>query len=328
MTLRSYPKTRLRRLRQNPAWRHLVAEHHLAVSDLIMPLFLCDEGEAATIPSFPHIMRYSISALPKKIEHIAKLGIKAIMLFPKIPDRLKTDDGAEALNENNLISQAIKKIKSTQPTMLVIADVALDPYTSHGHDGLIKNNMVLNDETNAILVKQAILLADIGADAVAPSDMMDGRVGMIRQALENKKYHNTIIISYAAKYASCFYGPFRDAVGSSLKGDKKTYQINPANSDEALAKVKMDINEGADVVMIKPALPFLDIIHRVKQQFQMPTFAYQVSGEYAMLASAGENNYLSMDDAMMESLLSIKRSGADAIVCYAADHIAKTLQNI
>ena len=325
---RSYPETRLRRLRQNKAWRGLVAEHTLTARDLILPLFLRAADDVAIIPSLPNILRHAIADLPKVIDDAAAAGITAVMLFPKTPDNLKTDDGQEALRDNNLVAQAIKKIKSTHPDMLVITDVALDPYTSHGHDGLIKNGEILNDETVAVLCQQALLLASLGADAVAPSDMMDGRVGAIRKKLEGAQYYNTIIISYAAKYASCFYGPFRDAVGSGklLQGDKKTYQMNHVNSTEALQEVAMDIHEGADVVMVKPAMPFLDIIHRVKQQFHMPTFAYQVSGEYAMIMAAAEKKWLDGDQAMMESLQAIKRAGADAIVCYAADKIAARLQ--
>ena len=325
---RSYPLTRLRRLRGTAPWRDMVAENNLTASDLILPLFLRADDDAGVIASLPGVMRYKISELPAVIEAAATAGIKAVMLFTKTPDGLKTDDGAEALNENNLVGQAIKKIKSHHDEVLVIADVALDPYTRHGHDGLVKNGAVVNDETVAVLTRQALLLAQLGADAVAPSDMMDGRIGAIRKKLEAEKFYNTVIISYAAKYASCFYGPFRDAVGSGqlLQGDKKTYQMNPANSDEALQEVAMDISEGADVVMVKPAMPFLDIVHRVKAEFKIPTFAYQVSGEYAMIMAASEKKWLDGERAMMESLLAIKRAGADAIVCYGALAVAQQIK--
>ena len=304
-----------------------MAENTLTPHDLILPLFLRADDDAAAIASLPAVVRHKINDLPKIIDAVAKAQIKAVMLFPKTPDELKTDDGAEALNENNLVGQAIKKIKSHHKDMLVITDVALDPYTRHGHDGLIKNGEVVNDETVEVLTAQGLLLARLGADALAPSDMMDGRIGAIRKKLEAEKFHNTVIISYAAKYASCFYGPFRDAVGSGklLQGDKKTYQMDPTNSDEALQEVALDIAEGADVVMVKPAMPFLDIIHRVKTEFQIPTFAYQVSGEYAMIMAAAEKKWLDGNGAMMESLLSIKRAGADAIVCYGALWVAELL---
>ena len=326
----SYPSTRLRRNRQSPWCRNLISETELSVNDLIYPMFVTN-GKKITenIKSLPSVKRYSIDIILKKIEEVKKLGIPAIALFPYVEKKLKTFDGKEALNKNNLICKAIKEIKKKFPDLGLICDVALDPYTTHGHDGILRNNCIVNDETIEILSQQAIIQAEAGADIIAPSDMMDGRIGVIRDRLDNEGFGNTIILSYAAKFASNFYGPFRDAVGSSKslgKTDKKTYQMNFQNSNEAIREVSMDINEGADMVMIKPALPYLDIISKVKRKFNIPIFAYQVSGEYSMLKHAEKENSLNYKKCLYESLISIKRAGASAIFCYGAIDIAKNLK--
>jgi len=307
-------------------------ENHLHVDDLIYPMFVI-EGEATrqAIESMPGIERLSIDELLKEAEELVKLGIPAIALFPVTAADKKSEDAAEAWNPDGLAQTAVKALKEKFPELGVITDVALDPYTTHGQDGLVdEQGYVLNDETVEALVKQAVSHADAGADIVAPSDMMDGRVAAIRSALEKSGHTNTRILAYSAKYASAFYGPFREAVGSSKNlgsGDKKTYQMDPANADEALREVDLDVKEGADIVMVKPALPYLDIVRRVKETFAMPTFVYQVSGEYAMLKAASMNGWLDERSTVMESLLACKRAGADAILTYYAKQVAEWLQN-
>ncbi|WP_114377922.1 porphobilinogen synthase [Elioraea thermophila] len=325
-----FPATRARRNRRDGWTRRLVAEHVLTVDDLIWPIFV-KEGVDSSEPvsSMPGVERLSIDRAVRAAEEAARLGIPAIALFPVTPPELKDEEGTEATNPQNLMCRAARAIKSAVGDAIgLIGDVALDPYTSHGHDGVIRDGYVANDETVAILCRQAVVQAEAGIDVIAPSDMMDGRVGAIRAALDQAGLIHTRIMSYAAKYASAFYGPFRDAVGSAtaLKGDKKTYQMDPANTDEALREVAMDIAEGADMVMVKPGLPYLDIVRRVKDGFGMPTFAYQVSGEYAMIAAAAERGWLDRERAMMESLLAFKRAGADGILTYFAPFAAKLLR--
>ena len=327
----AYPATRPRRMRRDESTRRLMRENHLHVDDLIYPMFII-EGEATREPieSMPGIERVSIDELLKEADELVKLGIPAITLFPVIAAEKKSEDAAEAWNPDGLAQTAVKALKEKFPELGVITDVALDPFTTHGQDGLInEQGYVMNDETVDVLVKQALSHADAGADIVAPSDMMDGRVAAIRTALEKSGQPNTRILAYSAKYASAFYGPFRDAVGSSANlgsGDKKTYQMDPANSDEALREVDLDVNEGADIVMVKPGLPYLDIVSRVKDTFQMPTFVYQVSGEYAMLKAAAQNGWLDERATVMETLVACKRAGADAILTYYAKQAAEWLQ--
>jgi porphobilinogen synthase len=326
---KSSSRTRLRRNRAHAWTRRLVAEHKVSVDDLIWPVFIVEGANTRQpIASMPGVERYSIDVLLKEAEAAAKLGIPALALFPAVGAEKKTADGREAVNPDNLVNRAVRTLKKEIPEIGVICDVALDPYTTHGHDGLMGDNgTILNDETIEVLVKQALAQAAAGVDIVAPSDMMDHRVGAIRDALDGAGFINTSILAYAAKYASGFYGPFRDAVGSGglLKGDKKTYQMNPANSDEALREVALDIEEGADMVMVKPGLPYLDIVSRVKREFNMPTFAYHVSGEYAMLKAASANGWLDYDRVLMETLLSFKRAGCDGILTYAAREAAGLL---
>ena len=325
-------KNRLRRLRSNEFSRSLVRETSIAADDLILPLFLI-EGvkQQYSVDSMPGVFRLSQDLLLKKIEDAQKLNINAIVLFPVIEKNLKSEFANEAFNENGLVQKTIRAIKKEFPNMGVITDIALDPYTTHGQDGLIdKKGYVLNDETVDVLVKQALSHVESGADIVAPSDMMDGRVGAIREALENTKHVNTKILSYTAKYASAFYGPFRDAVGSKENlgnSSKETYQMDPSNSNEALHEAELDITEGADILMVKPAGLYLDIIYRIKNQFKKPTFAYQVSGEYSMLKAAAINNWLDEKEIMMESLISIKRAGADAILTYFALEAAEWIKS-
>ena len=327
----SYPATRPRRMRRDDSTRRLMRENHLHVDDLIYPMFII-EGKATREPveSMPGIERLSIDELLKEADELVKLGIPAIALFPVIAAEKKSEDAAEAWNTEGLAQNAVRALKKSLPELGVITDVALDPFTTHGQDGLInEQGYVMNDETVEVLVKQALSHADAGADIVAPSDMMDGRVAAIRTALEKSGHTNTRILAYSAKYASAFYGPFRDAVGSSANlgsGDKKTYQMDPANSDEALREVDLDVNEGADIVMVKPGLPYLDIVSRVKDAFQMPTFVYQVSGEYAMLKAASMNGWLDERATVMETLVACKRAGADAILTYYAKQAAEWLQ--
>lgn len=325
----SYPYVRPRRLRSTPWIRDLVAETTLTTNDLIWPVFVIDGvNQREQIPSMPAVERYSIDILISEAKKAQDLGIKALALFPITPKDKKTDDGRESYNPDNLMCRAIMALKKEMPEMGLLTDVALDPYTSHGHDGVLDQaGYVLNDETTEILIKQSLVQTQAGADIIAPSDMMDGRIGAIRESLENQGYKNTMIMAYAAKYASAFYGPFRDAVQSAgnLKGDKKTYQMNPANTHEALREVELDLSEGADMVMVKPGLPYLDIIHRVKTTFEVPTFAYHVSGEYAMLRAACANGWLDYEKSIIETMLSFKRAGADGILTYAARDIAKIL---
>ena len=316
-----FPKTRLRRNRRTPALRRLVAETELGAGDLIYPVFVLEGAKRAEpVPSMPGIERKSVDGLLKELDGAAKLGISAVALFPVIDAGKKSLDGAECANPDGLVQTTVQAIKAEYPDMAVITDVALDPYTTHGQDGIIDDSgYVLNDETVAMLVRQASSHADAGADIVAPSDMMDGRIGAIRSELEARDHRNTVILAYAAKYASCFYGPFRDAVSSAKNlggGDKSTYQMAPGNSDEALREVGLDLEEGADIVMVKPALPYLDIIRRVREAFGVPTFAYQVSGEYAMIKAAADKGWLDERSTALESLLSIKRAGASAILSY------------
>ena len=320
----------MRRTRRSAALRQLVAESSLGPADLIYPLFVLDgDGRREEIESMPGIARVSIDGLLKEATTAAALGIPAIALFPVIDADLKSLDGGECANPEGLVQRALGALKKELPDLAVITDVALDPYTTHGQDGIIDDTgYVLNDETVAMLVQQAASHAAAGADIVAPSDMMDGRIGAIRAQLEADGHRNTLILAYAAKYASCFYGPFRDAVGSASNlagGDKKNYQMDPANSDEALREVGLDIAEGADLVMVKPAMPYLDVIRRVRDEFQVPTFAYQVSGEYAMIKAAGQNGWLDERSAALEALLSIKRAGASAILSYYALQAARWL---
>ncbi|MDQ6867751.1 MAG: porphobilinogen synthase [Pseudomonadota bacterium] len=320
---------RLRRNRTADWTRRLVRENTLTTDDLIWPVFLC-EGENAREPvaSMPGVERLSIDEAVRAAVEAAKLGIPALALFPFTGPSLRNEQAREALNPNNLICRACRAIKREVPNLGLVTDVALDPYTSHGHDGILRGERILNDETVFVLVEQALNQARAGADVIAPSDMMDGRVGAIRAGLDAENFEDVQILSYAAKYASAFYGPFRDAVGTNatLIGDKRTYQMDPANSNEALREVAQDIEEGADIVMVKPGLPYLDIIFRVKERFGMPTFAYQVSGEYAMIMSAADNGFIDGDKAMLESLIAFKRAGADAILTYFAPRAAKRLK--
>ena len=319
-------------MRESSFSRTLMRENNIFVSNLIYPMFVIEgNGIRQDIESMPGIQRLSIDELIKDASECHQLGIPAIAIFPYIDKKLKTDDASEAFNDNGLVQRTIQKLKKEIPGLGVISDVALDPYTLHGQDGLIdKVGNILNDETVSILTKQAISHAKAGADIVAPSDMMDGRVQKIRKALEENKFINTKILAYSAKYASSFYGPFRDAVGSSGllgKSSKETYQMDPANSDEALNEVKLDIQEGADMVMIKPGLPYLDIVFRVKQAFNKPTFVYQVSGEYAMIMAASLRGWLNQDDVILESLISFRRAGADAIITYFALEVARLMDS-
>jgi len=308
----------------------MVREHVLTADDLIWPLFLVD-GERKRVPvaSMPGVERISVDEAVRDAERAAKLRIPCIALFPYTDPTLRDDTGAEALNPDNLVCRAIRAIKKEVPDVGILCDVALDPYTSHGHDGLVHNGEILNDETVEVLVKQALVEAEAGCDIIAPSDMMDGRVGAIRRALDAGGRIDVLIMAYAAKYASAFYGPFREAVGSSatLRGDKRTYQMDPANTDEALREVEADIAEGADLVMVKPGMPYLDVLRVVKDAFGMPTFAYQVSGEYAMIMAAAGNGWLDGDKAMIESLVAFKRAGADGVLTYFAPRVAEKLRN-
>ena len=326
-----YPATRLRRLRRDDFTRRLVRENALSVNDLIYPVFVLDgEKNREAVASMPGVERLSLDLLLPVAETCVKLGIPVMALFPVIDASLKTPDGREATNANGLVPRVVKSLKAHFPNLGVMTDVALDPFTSHGQDGLLDDTgYILNDPTVEVLVQQALTQADAGVDIVAPSDMMDGRIGAIRQALEAHGHVHTRIMAYSAKYASSFYGPFRDAVGSAAnlgKSDKKVYQMDAGNTDEALREVAMDIAEGADMVMVKPGMPYLDIVRRVKDTFSMPTFVYQVSGEYAMLKAAAQNGWLDHDGVMMESLLAFKRAGADGILTYFAIQAAEKLR--
>ena len=317
----SYPLLRPRRMRRDDFSRRLMRENHLTCDDLIYPVFVLEgENRREAVASMPGVERVSVDELLRVADTCVTLGVPVISLFPNIEATLKTPDGIEAANPDGLVPRAVRELKRHFPALGVLTDVALDPYTSHGQDGVLdENGYVINDVTTGILVKQALTQAEAGVDIVAPSDMMDGRIGAIREALEAGGHIHTRIMAYAAKYASAFYGPFRDAVGSASnlgKGNKMTYQMDPANSDEALREVALDIEEGADMVMVKPGMPYLDIVRRVKDKFRFPTYAYQVSGEYAMLKAAAQNGWLDHDKVMMESLLAFKRAGADGILTY------------
>ena len=323
------PAIRFRRLRRTPALRALAQETSLSVGDLIWPVFVRDgSGVREPIASMPGVDRLSIDLVVKAAEQAANLGIPAICLFPYTDPALKTEACEEAWNPENLANRAIRAIKAAVPDVAVMTDVALDPYNANGHDGLVRNGIILNDESVEALVRMALVQAEAGADILGPSDMMDGRIGALRQALEAAGHKDVAILSYAAKYASAFYGPFRDAVGASgaLKGDKKTYQMNPANSDEALRLVARDLAEGADMVMIKPGMPYLDICRRVKDAFGAPTYAFQVSGEYAMIRAASMHGWIDGENAMLESLIAFRRAGCDGVLTYFAPEVARILQ--
>lgn len=319
----------MRRNRSDDFSRRLISENVLTANDLIWPLFVLDgDNRREAVTSMPGVERLSIDLLVDAVDEAVDLGIPAIAVFPNTAPSLKTPDAKEAVNPENLVCRAVRAVKEAHPDMGVICDVALDLYNSDGHDGLVDDAMILNDETVEMLCRQSIVQAQAGCDIIAPSDMMDGRISCIREALDGKGFQSVRIMSYAAKYASAFYGPFRDAVGSdgALKGDKKTYQMDPANSDEALRETAMDIDEGADMVMVKPGMPYLDIVRRVKETFGVPTFAYQVSGEYAMLKAAIENGWLDNDKVVLESLMAFKRAGADGVLTYMALEAARLLK--
>jgi porphobilinogen synthase len=326
-----FPAIRMRRMRRDPFSRALMRENVVTASDLIYPVFILEgRNQREPVLSMPGVERVSVDLLMKVAEECVSLGIPVLALFPVIEAARKTPDGVEATNPEGLVPRAVRELKKNFPQLGILTDVALDPYTSHGQDGLIDDNgYVLNDPTTEMLVRQALTQAEAGVDVVAPSDMMDGRIGYIRAALEEKNFIHTRIMAYSAKYASAFYGPFRDAVGSASnlgKADKNTYQMDPANSNEALREVALDIAEGADMVMVKPGMPYLDIVRRVKDEFKVPTFAYQVSGEYAMIKAAAQNGWLDHDKVMMESMLAFKRAGADGVLTYFALDIARKLK--
>ncbi|MEN2495206.1 MAG: Delta-aminolevulinic acid dehydratase [Hyphomicrobiaceae bacterium hypho_1] len=324
----AYPATRLRRNRQTPWSRRLNAENELTTADLIWPLFVMNGvGKREAVPAMPGVERLSIDQICVAAEEAVNLGISAIALFPYTTHEQRTKEGAEAYNPDNLICRATRAVRARGLDLGIICDVALDPYTSHGHDGLMRENEILNDETLAVLVRQALVQIDAGCDIIAPSDMMDGRVGAIRKALEDAGHTKTQIMAYSAKYSSVFYGPFRGAIGSLgvLKGDKRTYQMNPANAQEAMREISLDLAEGADMIMIKPGMPYLDVIRKAKDTFEVPMFAYQVSGEYAMLKVAADNGLFNHDEAVIESLLSFKRAGCNGVLTYFAPIAAKLL---
>ncbi|MEM7437315.1 MAG: porphobilinogen synthase [Myxococcota bacterium] len=325
-----YPTTRMRRNRRADWVRRLTRESSLGTNDLIWPVFVQEGyGERTPIPSMPGVSRLSIDLVVEAVGEAGALGIPAVAVFPVTPPDLKTEDGREAANADNLVCRTVRAIKERHDDVGVICDVALDPYTTHGQDGIVRDGRILNDETVEVLCQQAFVQAKAGCDIIAPSDMMDGRIGAIRTALDSEGLEDTGILAYSAKYASAFYGPFRDAVGSAQNlgsADKRTYQMDPANTDEALREVALDIAEGADMVMVKPGMPYLDIVRRVKSTYGVPTFAYQVSGEYAMLRGAADQGWLAWDAVILESMLSFKRAGADGVLTYAALEIAKLLQ--
>jgi len=324
-----FPQSRLRRNRQDAWCRDLVAENHLSVKDLVLPLFVREMDAPREIVAMPGIFRHSLDELVSVCQRAKDLGIGAVALFPFTDPRLKCENGKEALNPNNLMCQAIRLLKEACPGLGVIVDVALDPYTTHGHDGVLRKGEVHNDATLEILKEMALVLANAGVDVVAPSDMMDGRIGAIRKALDQEDFENIRILAYSTKYASAFYGPFREAVGTLAAlglADKKTYQMNPANAREALREAAQDLMEGADMLMVKPGLPYLDIIYRLRESFPLPIFAYQVSGEYSTLKAAGENGWIDYEKALLESLIAFKRAGASAIFCYPALEVAEMLQ--
>ncbi|PWE50431.1 porphobilinogen synthase [Thioclava sp. NG1] len=325
-----FPHTRLRRMRRTAALRDLAQEHRLSVKDMIWPIFITDvPGADVEVPSMPGVVRRTLEGAVRAAEEAAKLGIPAICLFPYTDPAVKTEACEEAWNPENITNRVIRAIKAEVPEIAIMTDIALDPYNANGHDGLVRDGVILNDETVECLVKMGIAQAEAGADILGPSDMMDGRITALRSALEGAGHSDVTILSYAAKYASGFYGPFRDAVGATgaLKGDKKTYQMNPGNSDEALRLVARDLSEGADMVMVKPGMPYLDICHRVKEQFGVPTYAYQVSGEYAMIMAAVQNGWLDHKKVMLESLMSFRRAGCDGVLTYFAPEAAKLLGN-
>ena len=325
-----FPQTRMRRTRQFDWSRRLLRENQLTVDDLIWPVFVqSGKGQRTPISSMPGVERLSVDLLVDAVSRAADLGIPAVAVFPATESALKNESATEAINPDNLVCRAVRAIKERQHNLGIICDVALDPYTSHGQDGLVRNGYVVNDETLEMLCKQAVVQAQAGCDVIAPSDMMDGRIGAIRTALDNAGFDQIQLLAYAAKYASAFYGPFREAVGSATslgQGDKRTYQMDPANGDEALREVALDIAEGADMVMVKPGMPYLDIVQRIKEGFRVPTFAYQVSGEYAMIVAASQNGWLDRSKAMLESLLAFKRAGADGVLTYFAVEAAETLR--
>ena len=324
----TFPATRLRRNRKAAWARALVSENTLTSSDLIWPIFVIEgQNKSDPIASMPGVFRYSVDVAVERVREAASLGIPLVALFPNTDPALRNETGAEAINPNNLICRAVRAIKAAVPDIGVMCDVALDPYTSHGQDGLMVGDRIVNDASLEMLVKQALVQADAGCDVIAPSDMMDGRIGAIRAALEKAGHQDVQIMAYSAKYASGFYGPFREAVGSGglLKGDKRTYQMDPANTDEALREVAMDLAEGADMVLVKPGMPYLDVVARVKAEFKVPTFAYQVSGEYAMIMAAVERGWLDPKKVIPESLMAFKRAGADGILTYFAVEVAKSL---
>ncbi len=324
-----YPQIRMRRLRRHDWTRRLVAENSLSPADFIWPVFVIEgENKREPVLSMPGVERLSVDLVVEAARQAASLGIPVIALFPQTPGALKTEDGREALNSGNLVCRAVRAIKQSVPEIGVMCDVALDPYTSHGHDGILRDGDVHNDATIEVLVRQSLVQVEAGCDIIAPSDMMDGRIGAIRAALERAGHHNVLLMAYAAKYASAFYGPFRDAVGSakSLTGDKRSYQMDPANGEEALREVALDLAEGADMVMVKPGMPYLDLVRRVKERFGVPTFAYQVSGEYAMLSAAFEKGWLDRERAILEVLTGFKRAGASGILTYFALEAAKLLR--
>jgi porphobilinogen synthase len=329
MSLGAFPATRLRRNRTDVWTRRLVAENTLTTGDLIWPIFIIEGRDTVTpVAAMPGVMRVTLDRLAAHVEPAAALGIPALALFPATPPEHKDAEGTEATNPDNLMCRAARLLKRAFPDLGLVGDVALDPYTDHGHDGVIRDGYVANDESVSILVRQSLNQARAGIDVIAPSDMMDGRVGAIRGALDAEGLIHTRVMSYAAKYASAFYGPFRDAIGSggALRGDKKTYQMDPANSDEALREVALDLAEGADMVMVKPGMPYLDIIRRVHERFGVPTFAYQVSGEYAMIAGAAERGWIDRERALMESLIAFKRAGASGVLTYFAPEAARLLK--
>lgn len=323
----SFPTTRLRRNRHDAWTRRLVAEHRLSADDLIWPVFVAEGRELTPVPAMPGVNRIGIDRLAAEVEVAARLGIPALALFPVTPTERKDPEGSEAANPGNLINRSARILKDAFPDLGLVGDVALDPYTDHGHDGVIRDGYVDNDATLPLLARQALVQAEAGIDVLAPSDMMDGRIGHLRAALDGQGLIHTRLMSYAAKYASAFYGPFRNAVGSSkaLKGGKQTYQMDPANTDEALREVEMDLREGADMVMVKPGLPYLDIIRRVHERFAVPTFAYQVSGEYTMLAAAAAAGWLDREAVVLESLIAFKRAGAAGVLTYFAVEAARAL---
>ena len=330
-SINSYPRVRMRRNRMHKFSRRLVSENNLTVDDLIYPIFITyGSNKKEKINSMPGIYRFSLDRLETEIKYISSLNIPAIAFFPQTENKLKTSDGKEAVNKNNLVCEAIRISKKVNPELGVICDVALDPYTDHGHDGVIIDNHIDNDKTLEILCQQSLIQAEAGCNIIAPSDMMDGRVGLIRDTLDKNGFINVQIMSYAVKYASAFYGPFRDAVGSSINlsnKSKNSYQMDPKNSDEALREIELDLNEGADMVIVKPGMPYLDIIHKVRENFKVPTYAYQVSGEYSMIKGAIDKGWFDEEKIIFESLIAFKRAGCNGIITYFAPYVAEILNN-